>query len=157
MPGRGPSPKDPDKRARRNADPVASRTLPLVRSNAPTLPKDVLPAGIDWHPAVKRWWDAWRRSPLAADFTEVEWQEMLATAVLYHDFYSGDRKLAGELRLRMAKVGATSEDRARLRIVLADASAKEEKEPANPSAARQRYANVRRLAPMDPEDGQATG
>jgi len=44
----------------------------------------------------------------------------LDTAVLHAEFWMGDRSLAGELRLRAAKFGATPEDRARLKIAIGD-------------------------------------
>jgi hypothetical protein len=51
-----------------------------------------------------------------------------ACAVLHHEFMKKRTfTLASELRLRMAKFGATPEDRARLRIVFADADEKDEK------------------------------
>ena len=131
MPGRGPAPKDPSRRARRNADQIPGRVITLAASQGPhELPVDLLPEGEEWHPATLRWWGRWVGSPLASDLPEVDWSELEATAVLHHEFM---RKrtftLASELRLRMAKYGATPEDRARLRITVADADEKDGRRP----------------------------
>jgi hypothetical protein len=83
------------------------------------LPGDLLPDGEVWHPATLRWWQRWCESPLTDNLPAVDWSELAACAVLHHEYM---RKrtftLASELRLRMAKFGATPEDRARLRIQL---------------------------------------
>jgi hypothetical protein len=127
--GRGPTPKDPARRARRNADPISGRVIEIgQRHDHAELPDDLLPDGDYWHPATLRWWARWVDSPLADFLPEVDWSELEATAVLHHEFM---RKrtftLASELRLRMQKYGATPEDRARLRITVADADEKDEK------------------------------
>lgn len=110
MAGRGPAPKSPDERRRRNAQP----DLKVVASDGahgPTLPTD-----IDWPDATRAWWETWRTSPQASTFTDTDWSFLLDTAVLHMEFWDGDRSVAAELRLRAAKFGATPEDRARLRL-----------------------------------------
>lgn len=144
MAGRGPAPKDPKRRARRNPDPIPNRTIAADGVVGPQpLSDDLLPDGDDWHPATQRWWNRWCESPLAETLLAVDWSELEATAVLHHEFM---RKrtftLASELRLRMAKFGSTPEDRARLRISVADADEKESKRPA-PQSARARYGDLR--------------
>jgi hypothetical protein len=67
----------------------------------------------------------WAESPLAEEFTATDWSELLDTAVLHGAYWSGELRMAGELRLRVAKFGATPEDRARLRITFAVADEKE--------------------------------
>ncbi len=139
MAGRGPAPKDPSKRVRRNADPVGGRVISILRSQPGQLPADLLPDGDVWHPATLRWWQRWVESPLAADLPEVDWSELEATAVLHHEFMQKRTfTLASELRLRMQKYGATPEDRARLRITVADADEKDGKrqDPGKSSRAR---------------------
>jgi len=49
---------------------------------------------------------------------ETDWMELEITTVLVDQLYCGDTKLAGEIRQRVAKWGATAEDRARLRMKL---------------------------------------
>lgn len=58
-------------------------------------------------------------SPLAAEYTETDWAFLMDTAYLHAQYWKGDIKVAAELRLRVAKFGATPEDRARLRIQFA--------------------------------------
>lgn len=80
----------------------------------PELP--VLPGDDEWPDQTVAWWDTWRTSPQAATFTATDWSFLLDTAVLHMRFWDGDYSVAGELRLRAAKFGATPEDRARLKI-----------------------------------------
>jgi hypothetical protein len=81
----------------------------------------------------------WSGSELAKDFTASDWSFLLDTAVLHSLFWFGKSELAGELRLRVAKFGATPEDRARLRITFADADERDEKRAARQgSVARER-------------------
>ncbi|MEU0159015.1 hypothetical protein ABZ154_09285 [Streptomyces sp. NPDC006261] len=47
---------------------------------------------------------------------ETDWEELAVTVLLVDELYKGDTKLAGEIRQRVAKWGATNEDRARLRM-----------------------------------------
>jgi hypothetical protein len=91
-----------------------------------------LPAEIKWPEATRRWWDTWRRSPQAQTFTATDWTFLLDTAVLHSEFWLGDKSVAAELRLRVAKFGATPEDRARLRLNIGgdDAAAPAVKTPA---------------------------
>lgn len=136
MPGKGIAPKDPSSRARRNADPVPMRILPKLVAEQPELPdfdvvvrwrdkesgtllSEVVPYA--WAEQTRVWWRMWADSALAVDFTSTDWSELLDTAVLHSEFWNGNFKLAGELRLRVAKFGATPEDRARLRITFAQA------------------------------------
>lgn len=125
MAGRGPAPKDPDRRARRNNPTAGFRVI-----TAAPVPQPEIPESVDWHPRTLEWWSMWGASPLAAEFTATDWSELLDAALIHTAFWSGDLKLAGELRLRVAKFGATPEDRARLRIQFAAADQAEAKAPA---------------------------
>lgn len=78
----------------------------------------------------------WGESPLSAEFTQTDWSELLDTAVLHAQFWRGRLALASELRLRVAKFGATPEDRARLRITFATADQAEAKTPAPAPSSR---------------------
>lgn len=147
MGGRGFAPKDPSRRARTNKDPVPSRVIEVTGVEPQPLPVDLLPDGEEWHPATLRWWQRWCESPLARDLPAVDWSELEACAVLHHEFMKRRTfTLASELRLRMAKMGATPEDRARLRIQVADADEKDEKRAAKRSAASERYGDLRLLS-----------
>ena len=130
----GPPPKDPAKRARTNAEPVAIRVLPRIVASQPDLPAFQItktyqsedgPVEVtvdyDWSPRTLEWWEMWAGSALAVDFTATDWSELLDTAFIHSEFWKGGIKWAGELRLRTAKFGATPEDRLRLRIQFAQA------------------------------------
>jgi hypothetical protein len=62
---------------------------------------------------------------------ETDWAELEITTLLVDQLYLGDTKLAGEIRQRVAKWGATNEDRARLRMSF---EKKTEGAPEGPSA-----------------------
>jgi hypothetical protein len=81
------------------------------------LPEGVLPDGELWHPQTLAWWESIRRFPLLRDEPEVGWQFLLDTALMHHTMWTKGRwEFASELRLRVAKYGATPEDRMRLKI-----------------------------------------
>jgi hypothetical protein len=113
MPGQGPAPKDPAKRRRRNVDTIARTEVAADgRRRGPGLPSDVV-----WHPRTVAWWSSWRKSAQAKTFLPTDWDFLLDTAAMHSAMWTeGDWKLAPEIRLRAAKMGATIEDRARLRL-----------------------------------------
>lgn len=149
MAGRGPAPKPADRRARANKDAAAQTVLRFERAEAPDLPD-----GVDWHERTREWWEMWRRSAQAETFAETDWSFLLDTALMHHAMWSKSQwTLAAEVRLRVAKFGATPEDRARLRMVFADADEKDEKRAAKVGASsKERYAKLRVLP-----TGQASG
>ena len=146
MAGRGPQPKDPSRRARGNKDPIAQTVIEFVHAQAPALP-----AGVEWCDATKRWWAHWTEAPQAENFTALDWDVLLDTAIMHNAMWrDGEMKYAPEIRLRVAKFGATPEDRARLRMVFADADDKDEKRAAKRSGggdARARYGGLRAVPP----------
>lgn len=105
-----------------------------------------LPEGVDWHPRTRDWWLMWGRSAQAELFTATDWSFLLDTALMHHAMWSrGQWTLAAEVRLRVAKYGATPEDRARLRMQFADADEKDLKRPEPSRSARERYGDLRVL------------
>ena len=116
--------------------------LRFERADQPDLPDDV-----EWHARTRDWWAMWRQAPQAETFTTTDWSFLLDTALMHHAMWSkGQWTLAAEVRLRVAKYGATPEDRARLRMVFADADEKDEKRAAKSGqAARERYGSLRVL------------
>lgn len=138
MAGRGPAPKDPSKRARQNKG-NELRVLEIQPTSQPKLPVlyfDALGKDADGNAAVVRkrftwpkmtrdWWDMLAGHPLAQEFTDLDWAYLAETALIHAQFWKGDVKLAGELRLREAKYGFTPEDRARLRMQFALATGAE--------------------------------
>lgn len=117
MAGRGPAPKNPSQRRRRN---VGEPETVIARDDelrGPELPDDVLPDDAEWHPRTLRWWQTWRESPQAQTFIDTDWDFLIDTALLHHIMWSKGRwEFASEVRLRAAKYGATPEDRARLKL-----------------------------------------
>ena len=112
----GPAPKDPSKRARKNVDPIPQTILKFVPGDQP-----LLPDGVDWHDVTRQWWQMWGESEIAKTFTAADWFFLLDTAKIHNSMWNGNFYAAGELRQRVAKFGATPEDRARLRIFFANA------------------------------------
>ncbi|MFJ6547445.1 hypothetical protein [Microbacterium sp. NPDC091676] len=139
MPGKGRPPKNPAQRARRNKDVVELRVVEIQPTAQPKLPtiyfdalgKDkqgettVVKKRFTWPKTTQDWWAMLARHPLAVEFTELDWAYLAETAMIHAQFWKGDVKLAGELRLREAKYGFTPEDRARLRMSFALATGAE--------------------------------
>jgi hypothetical protein len=146
MAGVGAPPKDPSRRARRNADPIPTTKLVFEPGDQPDLP-DLAPGDEPWPERTVAWWRMWGESPQAKArmFSASDWSELMDTAVLHARFWAGDVKVAPELRLRVAKFGATMEDRARLRIQFAAADEADAKRPAAPVS--DRYADLRVVSP----------
>lgn len=148
MAGRGPRPKDASRLAGHGASKArqAGMTVYVAEPAAqPELPKFDVQVEIDgeltsrrfvWPEATRRWWATWGAEPMAQDFTATDWDFLLDTALLHAKVWgAGDLKLLPELRLRVAKMGATAEDRARLRITYAQADEADEKRGKRPSGA----------------------
>ncbi len=129
MAGRGPAPKDINRLAGHGAAKARAAGMRVIASapvEQPPLP-EVMPGGDQWPEQTRIWWQMWKVDPLSAEFRATDWADLLDTAVVHGRFWSGETKLAGELRLRVAKHGATAEDRARLRITFAAADQADEK------------------------------
>ncbi|MFJ6636555.1 hypothetical protein ACIQMR_35105 [Streptomyces sp. NPDC091376] len=150
MAGRGPAPKDPTKRRRRNAaDPMTTLT-PDDELRGPELPAGVLGeedgVPVDWHPMTKLWWDSWRTSPQAQTFMETDWLFLIDTALMHHTMWAKGRwEFASEVRLRAAKFGATPEDRARLKLKVDEPTSARQtpaQQPANVSDINSRRARL---------------
>jgi hypothetical protein len=140
--GIGPPPKDAARRARRNADPIPHTVLRSEQAAQPDLPP--APDWLEvWPERTVAWWAMWGASPQAEHFSSTDWDYLLDTAVLHAQVWgSGSVSHLTELRLRVAKFGATMEDRARLRMQFAQADEADAKRPAAP-AARERYADLK--------------
>jgi hypothetical protein len=117
--GRGPAPKDPAERRRRNLPAELTVVIPDGEIHGPELPDS-----LEWPSATVEWWATWRRSAQAQTFTDTDWSFLVDTAILHAEYWLGDRSVAAELRLRVAKFGATPEDRARLKIAVGDPGSK---------------------------------
>lgn len=134
MAGRGPAPKDQNRRARRNKDVVQLRVVEVAPVPQPELPsftvmvtveKELVTQEFEWPAMTLEWWDMLSRHPLAGEFIEADWAFLMETARIHAEFWTGKMSLAPELRLREAKYGFTPEDRARLRLQFAQATGAE--------------------------------
>jgi hypothetical protein len=126
MAGKGPRPKEIQNLASRSR--LKARADGMRVFTAAPAEQPPLPDCIDWPAITQSWWATWGAEPMAADFRPTDWDFLLDTALLHAKVWGeGDTKLLAELRLRVAKMGATSEDRARLRITYAQADEAEEK------------------------------
>lgn len=124
MAGRGPAPKDPAKRRRRNATDPETVIVNDGELRGPELPEGVLPGDEEWHPMTVNWWRTWRTSPMAATFLDTDWAFLLDAALMHHTAWTkGKWEFLSEVRMRSAKFGATPEDRARLKLKVDDPSA----------------------------------
>lgn len=112
MAGRGPAPKADGERRRRNK-PAAPMTV--VAGDGQVRGPE-LPGGYDWPAPTRGWWETWRSCAQASTFTETDWGFLMDTALLHAELWAGNAAVASELRLRVAKFGATPEDRLRLRL-----------------------------------------
>ncbi len=119
MAGRGPAPKATRSRARDAARRDAETTEVVADGgvHGPPLPEGVLPDEQAWHPQTVALWESLRRSPLLADEPDLGWQFLIDTALMHHTMWDKGRwEFASEVRLRLAKYGATPEDRQRLKV-----------------------------------------
>ncbi|WP_327377680.1 hypothetical protein OG393_29260 [Streptomyces sp. NBC_01216] len=108
---RGPAPNPSS--VRRNKDhALGARKLSGRSGVGRELPKAL---GITTSGA-KRFWMTWSQAPQTEDWMDTDWAELEIVTKLVDAFYLGDMKLAGEIRQRVGKWGATTEDRARLRM-----------------------------------------
>lgn len=113
MAGRGPAPKATRSRPRdqKRVDGAVTVVAADGELHGPELPE-----GFEWPEPTRGWWATWRKSAQAKTFTDTDWSFLIDTAVLHSEFWLGNVSAGAELRLRVAKFGATPEDRARLKI-----------------------------------------
>jgi len=124
---RGPKPKQ--NAVRRNSHPFAQQLVSGALTGR-ELPKSL---GITTAGA-RRFWRTWSNSPQTAGWAETDWAELEITTRLVDGLYGGDLKLAGEIRQRVAKWGATVEDRARLRMSIDEDQAPDDQAGPSPAA-----------------------
>ncbi|WP_424214793.1 hypothetical protein ACN20G_23495 [Streptomyces sp. BI20] len=121
---RGPAPKPGA--VRRNKDhALGSKQLSGAAGAGRELPKAL---GITTGGA-KRFWKTWATAPQTHDWMETDWAELEIVCKLVDAFFLGEMKHAGEIRQRVGKWGATTEDRARLRMSFDKAVEDEKKGP----------------------------
>lgn len=145
MAGAGPAPKPDGRRARRNKDDQQTTILRFEEADQPELPD-----GYPWPDETVKWWNLWRDSPQAEHFGSTDWSFLLDTAFLHAMLWgNADISVLPELRLRVAKFGATPEDRARLRMQFAEADEKDARRPQTSRPSARERAKVVKLKPVD--------
>jgi len=131
----GPAPKARGDRERRNA-PTFSDTKIVAdgKLRGPRLPRDY-----DWCERTREWWETWRRSGNAMVMSDTDWEHLLETALLHNMLWSPKNptskfgavsatQLAAEIRQRVTKLGATIEDRMKLRMSITTPQSEKDKE-----------------------------
>ena len=129
MAGKGAMPKPVSQLAGNGASKARAGQMVVVESAPvpqPPLP-EFMPNGESWPQRTVEWWQMWGVDPLAAEFRPTDWSELMDCAAVHGEFWSGNTKVAGELRLRTQTFGATAESRARLRIQFAAAEEADDK------------------------------
>jgi hypothetical protein len=149
MAGRGPAPKDPRRRAGHRKDAQPQTVLRFERAEAPELPPLRARQGdemveVPWPAATLEWWEMWKSSPQAEHFTSTDWSFLRDTALVHARHWNGEATAGAELRLRVAKFGATPEDRARLRMQFAQADEADSKR-APERASEEEFADLKVL------------
>lgn len=140
MAGKGSVPKATGRKVGAARKDQPAQTVRFERGEQPELPE-----GYDWPQRTKDWWAMWAVSPLSENFGVTDWDFLLDTALVHAAAWTGNASAMAELRLRVAKFGATPEDRARLRISFADANDRDRgqsSEGEHRQSARERYGNV---------------
>ena len=127
MGARGPAPKDPEKRVRRNKE--VRTTLPAKPPVKPAAKRTMPPAPPligEWSTFTQRWWDSWCGSAQASRFTEPAWRrlELIAAQVELYWRTSNPQHLP-EIRMTETALGALPMDLSRLRWDLSDEAAPE--------------------------------
>lgn len=132
MAGRGPAPKPKSQRRRRNKTPEEKVLPPEGNSSSfPKLPAKYKtrvrtedgPMSIDvtFLKSTRDWYDDWAKSPMATEFTGVDWQRLQRVARLVDQYDRNPAKdLLAEIRLQEASFGATPMDRRRLGLKIGD-------------------------------------
>lgn len=145
MAGQGPAPKDPSKRARRNASPIAVRVVSVEPTGQPDFVETFGPVNPStdeaWNPVTLQFWGELAEFPTTANLVGAQWTLLGVAVVLFDKVMSGKLGYAEEMRRELAAFGIAPADLARLRIQFAVADEFENK-PARPSVSS-RYAGLR--------------
>jgi hypothetical protein len=122
----GPSPKEGGKRERRNEPTFPAVELSIGAGGKVKAP--VLPRARKYLPATRAWYTTWSRSPQASQFTTTDWLRLHMLAELVDAYFrEPSARVLAEIRLNEAKLGATAEDRLRLRWRMAENIGAEER------------------------------
>jgi hypothetical protein len=149
MAGKGPAPAEAKRR--RNKPQIDELPAEGHRGEFPALPKSYRhdKKTVPYLKATRVWYQTWARSPMATEFTGVDWQRLLRVAPLVDQYErTAARELLAEIRLQEASFGGTPLDRRRLGLrvrppAATDADAAERKQGSRPSGRRARLSVVK--------------
>jgi len=163
--GRGPTPKDPSIRQRRNKNPAAANLpadVPVAIGARKLRPLGPHPNREPWHQRTRDWWVATWRSVVSEKYLAIDVHHLQQLAVLIDDFWKAKdskarREAHQEIRLALAPFGQTALDRWRLHWMIhenpLDPTAPPAPTPAptKPRASRQSGEDPRKLLTMVPK------
>ena len=113
MPGRGPAPKNPNSRARRNEQNIPQREIVVSFVPQPALEDiygDTNPATQQpWTDQTLQFWDTLATFPplKTQGLQQTQWLDLARTMVIDDAFNRGDTRLGPERRLQLAQYGIT--------------------------------------------------
>lgn len=163
MAGQGPPPKDEAERRRRNkpdkpeelpAEGYQGEYPPLPATYGNTVMKKVKTGDgdeelvsetvkITFLKGTRDWYDTWARSPMATEFTAVDWNRLQRLAKLVDQFERKPTKeMMAEIRLQEAAFGGTPMDRRRLGKKVGDGK-KRRQRPSSEKEAKERRARLK--------------
>jgi hypothetical protein len=126
---RGPVPAESPQRRNK----TGARTVTDAPPEFPPLPGAEL-----YLPQTRSWYETWCTSPQASTFAATDWMRLHMLAPLVDAYWQKPSKdLMAEIRQNESKLGATGEDRQRLRMKLEQPKPPETEKPAR-SASRDR-------------------
>jgi hypothetical protein len=142
----GPAPKPAEKRARRNGDGLGATQVeldPNARVKAPPLPNSQR-----FSRETRRWYKTWKDSAQAQQFTPTDWQRLHMLAPLVDSYFADPTPAKfAEISRSEGKLGATPEDRLRLRWRLDRARSDEDRAAADAVEPQRNAARPRRGDP----------
>lgn len=114
----GPPPKPTRRRVNKNPlDDVIVTVRPKPKRKPPRLPGG-------FSAATRRWYQTWLDSPQAEAFQDTDWQRLQMVAPLVEQYFGEPKQqLMAEIRLNESLLGATTVDRLRGRIKIAEPEA----------------------------------
>jgi hypothetical protein len=121
----GPAPKPAEQRRRRHKPTIAAE-LPAegYRGDYPPLAKSYAHGRrVAFLAGTRRWYETWAQSPMACQFTAVEWDKLARLAVLVDIFHRSPltKGLAAEIRQGESQFGGSPLDRRRIGLRIAPA------------------------------------
>lgn len=150
MAGKGPAPKRPEERRRRNKDSFDELPAEGYTGDYPDLPASYSvrvwdgeqhkTSKVKFLASTRAWYTQWATSPMAVEFTLVHWLRLQSIAKLQDRFDRGDMSIAGELRQALAGFGGSPMDVRRLGRTIASPAAA----PAKPGRATKKAGGDRR-------------